>query len=272
MMGTSQMEDRGFARRLAEAERCQFGTWVKMPALETVEMLANAGFDFIVIDQEHAPLTLASAYQTIALGQALGMQVLARVPDRSGSHLQRLLDSGIDGILVPRVSSVEVAKSVIDQMIFSPQGDRGLGPTSRAGGWGSVSRADYLKHGDEAVMHAVQLEDKDVLTEIEDIVGLAGLNGIFLGAGDLGLSSGLPTDAPEISGLIANMLTVANRAGIPCGTAVGNAEQALAAAEQGFRYVMISNDASIFRAASASIMTDVRSKLGESGQATGTAS
>lgn len=258
-MERSRWDGRGFARRLAQSERCQFGTWVKLPTLETIEMLADAGFDFIVIDQEHAPLTLTSAYQMIALGQALGLQVLARVPDRSGSHLQRLLDCGIDGILVPRVSSPEVAKAVIDQMLFSPRGERGLGTTSRAGGWGSVSVTDYLTHGDKDVMHAVQLEDRDVLTRIEEIVVLDGLNGIFLGTGDLGLSSGLPTTAPEISQLIDHMLEVANAAGIPCGTAVANAEQALAAAGRGFRFVMISNDASIFRAASAAVMQEVRS-------------
>lgn len=270
-MVTTRNEGRGFARRLAEADRCQFGTWVKLPTLETVEMIADAGFDFIVIDQEHAPLTFEAAYRTIALGQALGLQVLARVPDRSGSHLQRLLDCGIDGILVPRVDSVEVAQAVLAQMVFSPRGERGLGPTSRAGGWGSVSRDDYLKHGDENVMHAVQLEDRDVLEQVERIVELPGLNGVFLGAGDLSLSSGLPATAPEISALVDRMLAVTTQAGIPCGTAVPDAERALAAADSGFRYVMINNDASIFRAATAAIVRGVREGLGSPGSSSVTA-
>src|SRR3569833_1708795 len=97
---------KGFAKRLAEADRCLVGTWVKTPAIEPVEILADAGIDFIVVDQEHAPLTFEFAYQATVVAQGAGMSVVVRVPDRSGSHLQRLLDTGVDGILVPRVTSV----------------------------------------------------------------------------------------------------------------------------------------------------------------------
>ena len=82
-----------------------FGTWVKLPSLETLELLAAAGFEFVVVDMEHSPLTLDFAYQAIVVAQGLGLAVLVRVPDRSGSHLQRLLDAGADGILVPQVPS-----------------------------------------------------------------------------------------------------------------------------------------------------------------------
>src|SRR5689334_4925208 len=114
----------GFARRLATADRCLFGTWVKIPALEPVEILADAGYDFIVIDQEHAPLTLEFTYQATVVAQGAGLSVLVRVPDRSGSHLQRLLDAGVDGILVPRVTTVEEAATTVRQMLFPPAGDR----------------------------------------------------------------------------------------------------------------------------------------------------
>src|SRR5207344_814015 len=100
--------------------RCLFGTWVKIPALEPVEILADAGFDYIVIDQEHAPLTFEFAYQATVVAQGTGMSVLVRVPDRSGSHLQRLLDAGADGILVPQVASAAEARRSVERMVFSP--------------------------------------------------------------------------------------------------------------------------------------------------------
>lgn len=134
------MAHMGFARRLASADRCLVGTWVKIPALEPVEILADAGFDYIVIDQEHAPLTLEFAYQATVVAQGAGMSVLVRVPDRSGSHLQRLLDAGVDGILVPRVTSVAEATSAVRQMLFSPGGDRGIGITWPAAGAACPSR------------------------------------------------------------------------------------------------------------------------------------
>ena len=99
----------GFARALRESHRILIGTWVKIPSLETVEILAIAGFDFVVIDMEHAPLDLQSAYAATVVAQGAGMHVLVRVPDRSGSHIQRMLDSGVDGILVPRVETPAAA-------------------------------------------------------------------------------------------------------------------------------------------------------------------
>ncbi|MEO3925182.1 aldolase/citrate lyase family protein [Micromonosporaceae bacterium B7E4] len=250
----------GFARRLASADRCLVGTWVKIPALEPLEILADAGFDFIVIDQEHAPLTFEFAYQATVVAQGAGMSVLVRVPDRSGSHLQRLLDVGVDGILVPRVTSVEEAASAVRQMLFSPAGDRGLGTTSRAGRWGGTPREEYLRFGDEEVMRAVQLEERVAIEAADGILDVAGLNGVFLGMGDLQLSSGLSQSDPEIQKLVDRLLTAAHERGVPAGTAVQTAAQAQAAADRGYRYVMVSNDTSLLRSAAASVVADLRSR------------
>lgn len=251
-------QTRGFARRLREATRTIWGTWVKLPTLETVEMLAEAGFDFIVIDQEHSPLGLESAYRTTVLAQNLGLQVLTRVPDRSGSHLQRLLDLGVDGILVPRIGGPEETRAVVRQMVFAPEGDRGLGITSRSGGWGAISRADYVAHGDDNVLRAVQLEDVEVLEQVEEIVKTPGLNGLFLGMGDLTLSSGLPATDERLQALVTRLLETAAAHGVPCGAAVQTPGQAHAAAERGFAFVMVSNDAGMFRESANSITGALR--------------
>ncbi|WP_422768700.1 HpcH/HpaI aldolase family protein [Plantactinospora sp. WMMC1484] len=246
---------------MASADRCMVGTWVKIPALEPIEILADAGFDFIVIDQEHAPLTLEFAYQATVVAQGAGMSVLVRVPDRSGSHLQRLLDVGVDGILVPRVTSVAEAGAAVRQMLFAPGGDRGLGTTSRAGRWGGTPREEYLRFGNEEVMRAVQLEERAAIEAVDEILDVAGLNGVFLGMGDLQLSSGLPQSDPEIQKLVDRLLAAAQQRGVPAGTAVQTAAQAHAAAERGFRYVMVSNDTSLLRSAAASAVADLRSRF-----------
>ncbi|MBM2614859.1 2-dehydro-3-deoxyglucarate aldolase [Actinoplanes sp. LDG1-06] len=252
----------GFARRLAEADRCLIGTWLKIPALEPVEILADAGFDYIVIDQEHAPLTLEFAYQATVVAQGAGLSVIVRVPDRSGSHLQRLLDSGVDGILVPRVTTVEEATSSVRGMVFSPAGDRGLGTTSRAGRWGGLPREEYLRFGDEEVMRAVQLEERAALERVDQILDVPGLNGVFLGMGDLGLSSGLPASDPSIQKLVDGLLDAARVRGIPAGTAVQTPEQARQAAGRGYSYVMVSNDTSLLRSAATSTVAGFHGSLG----------
>ncbi|MDQ7910454.1 aldolase/citrate lyase family protein [Phytohabitans sp. ZYX-F-186] len=247
----------GFARRLAEADRCLVGTWVKIPALAPVEILADAGFDFVVIDQEHAPLTFDFAYQATVVAQGAGMSVLVRVPDRSGAYLQRLLDTGVDGILVPRVTSAAEAAAAVRQMLFSPGGDRGMGITSRAGRWGGTPRAEYLRFGDEDVMRAVQLEDRSAIEAVEEILAVDGLNGVFLGMGDLQLSSGLPESDPVLQKLVDTLLGAAGERGVPAGTAVQTPAQARAAADRGYRYVMVSNDTSLLRSAAASVVAGI---------------
>jgi 2-dehydro-3-deoxyglucarate aldolase/4-hydroxy-2-oxoheptanedioate aldolase len=248
------MDERGsFARRLAGAGPTLYGTWVKLPTIETVELLGHAGFDYIVVDMEHAPLTLESAYRAIVVAQAMGMGALVRVPDRSDSHLQRLLDSGADGILVPRVTDAATCRSSVDAMRFSPAGMRGLGSTSRAGRWGLDGSANYLEHGKDGIVRGVQVEDQDGLRMIDEILAVEGLSALFIGTGDLSLSSGVPASHPDNDALIASTLESCRARNIPCGTAVGDPNAARAASERGFRFVMVSNDATMFGTAARDI-------------------
>jgi 2-dehydro-3-deoxyglucarate aldolase/4-hydroxy-2-oxoheptanedioate aldolase len=235
-----------FARRLASDGPTVFGTWVKLPTLETVELLGHAGFDFIVVDMEHAPLTLESAYRAIVMAQAMGMGALVRVPDRSDSHLQRLLDSGADGILVPRVTDAATCRAAVEAMRFSPAGARGLGTTSRAGRWGLDTMANYVEQGSTGIVRGVQVEDQGGLRTIDEILAVEGLSALFIGTGDLSLSSGLPASHPDNDALIAGALAACRERSLPCGTAVGDAAAARAAADRGFRFVMVSNDTTIF--------------------------
>jgi 2-dehydro-3-deoxyglucarate aldolase/4-hydroxy-2-oxoheptanedioate aldolase len=243
-----------FAERLSQDGPTVFGTWVKIPALETVELLGEVGFDYVVIDMEHAPLSLESAYRAIVVAQAMGMGALVRVPDRSNSHIQRLLDAGADGILVPRVTDADTCRAAIDAMRFSPLGDRGLGTTSRAGRWGLDTTADYLARGDTGVVRGVQVEDQGGLRAIDEMLAVDGLTAIFIGTGDLSLSSGLPATHPDNDALIAHALASCRAAGVPCGTAVADAAAAVAAASRGFRFVMVSNDATMFATAARDLM------------------
>lgn len=252
------MSAQSFLQRLQEPGACLFGTWIKLETLETLELLAHAGFDFVVIDMEHAPHTLASAYRLIVAAQGMGLGVLVRLPDLENNDVQRILDSGADGLLVPRVQSVDAARRVLDTMIFSPQGSRGLGITSRAGRWGLNSVAAYVERGNSQIVRALQLEDADALAAASEIVAVAGVNAIFVGLGDLSLTTGLPASHPDIDAMVSHLLTVAADAHVPCGTAVGDAAAARRAKERGFSFVMVSNDCSLFGRAAVDLMKSVR--------------
>lgn len=243
-----------FLQELTQPGICKFGTWVKLGTLETVELLAIAGFDFVVIDMEHAPHTFETAYQCIVGAQGFGMKALVRLPDSSGTYVQRILDSGADGVLVPRVRTVEEAHQIMDSMLFSPKGSRGLGITSRAGHWGLKPTPEYIAQGNSGVFRCVQLEDQSALREVDSILAVEGVNAAFVGPGDLALSSGKPASHPDNAALIANLLAVASKRGLPCGTAVGDAAAARHARERGFNFVMVSNDTTLFGKAAAELV------------------
>jgi 2-dehydro-3-deoxyglucarate aldolase/4-hydroxy-2-oxoheptanedioate aldolase len=247
-----------FLDRVRAPGACLFGTWAKLDSLETLEMLAFAGFDFVVVDSEHAPHTFQSAYRTIVAAQGFGMQALVRLPDQQGSDVQRILDAGADGVLVPRVRSVAEARAAMEGMIFSPRGARGMGITSRAGRWGMRPIPQYVAEGDERVLRAVQLEDPAALQAAGDILGVDGVNAAFVGLGDLSLVTGKPGSHPDNDALVDTLLARCRERGVPCGTAVGDAAAAKKSRDRGFSFVMVSNDASLFGRAAADLVRGLK--------------
>ncbi|MEN9888255.1 MAG: hypothetical protein RL559_292 [Pseudomonadota bacterium] len=243
-----------FLQDLQQPGVCRFGTWVKLPTLETLELLALAGFDFVVVDMEHAPHTFETAYRCIVAAQGFGMRALVRLPDSQGTYVQRILDSGADGVLVPRVRDAQEARQLMDGMLFSPVGSRGLGITSRAGHWGLKPTPQYVEEGNKQVFRGVQLEDPSALRDVAQILDVPGVNAAFVGPGDLALSSGKPATHPDNATLIDALLATTRARGVPCGTAVGDAAAAKQARERGFNFVMVSNDTTLFGKAAADLV------------------
>lgn len=247
-----------FLQQLSPGQGCKFGTWVKLGTLETLEMLAIAGFDFVVVDMEHAPHTLESAYRLIVAAQGFGMRALVRLPDSGGALVQRILDSGADGVLVPRVRTVAEARAVAEGLRFSPGGSRGLGITSRAGHWGLKGTPDYVAEGNDQVFRGVQLEDAPALRNADAILAEKGINAAFVGPGDLALSTGKPATHPENAALIDGLLATCRERRMPCGTAVADAAAARAASERGFSFVMVSNDCTLFGKAAQALVRGIK--------------
>ena len=253
----------GFMDRVRSAGRGLLGTWVKIPAFETVELLAHAGFDFVVIDMEHSPLALDRVYELIFATQRLGMAALVRIPDQLGTSVQPLLDAGADGLLVPRITSLEVAAAITARMVFGPAGERGLGFTSRAGRWGLMPLPDYLERGDKQCLRMIQLEDWATLTAAAQFAALRHVNGLFVGLGDLFLSSGRPASSPEVQALVGTVLEATKAAGILSGIAAGAPAEARQYLDMGYSLVMVSNDATLFgRAAAEMVRASRQEKAG----------
>lgn len=247
-----------FLSKVRAAPHGMLGTWVKIPSFETMQLLGHAGFDFVVVDMEHAPHSLERAVELVFCAQAMGMAALVRLPDHSEMTIQPLLDGGADGLLVPRVTSPAVADAITRRMVFAPVGERGLGTTSRAGRWGLGDMPDYLARGDRECLRMIQLEDWQSLERAADFAALPHVNGLFIGHGDLYLSSGKPASDPAVRQLTARVLATTKEAGIVSGAAAATVEEARGYLAMGFSLVMVSNDTTLFGRAAADAVQRVR--------------
>lgn len=221
------------------------GTWLKLPAGESAEIAAAAGFDFVVIDLEHTMLDLRSAYTLISTASCRGVLPIVRVPDHGPSVIQRVLDAGAAGVLVPHVDTPQQAAAVAEATRFPPRGTRGSGATSRAGGWGRTPRADYLGFGNDQALCLAQLESETAMRNAEAILAIHEVDGVLIGAADLALEMGRPATDPLIAGLIESVLATSATAAKPCGFALGaDPDRAGSLAARGFGFLIVGNDTS----------------------------
>lgn len=247
-----------FAEVLAESNRALLGTWVKMPTTVSVELLAVAGFDFVVIDMEHAPLGLETVYDLIGAAHGHEMPALVRVPDKGASVISRALDSAADGIFVPHVDSVEDVESVVGAALFPPRGLRGFGPTVRAGSWGA-DIPGYRRSGEQAFI-APQLESAAAVKAASSIASVEGVGALFVGPVDLSVATGLAPESTEFGRLLQAAESAAKECGVPIGIATG-ADAALARSyAETYDFVLVGNDASLLRGAGSALVEAVRSR------------
>lgn len=237
-------------RRWALFEGESRGTFIKLPIVETVEIAALAGFDFIVIDMEHAPIGVREASEMIAIARHVGVAPIVRVGSVQGGDVQRLLDAGAAGLMLPHIDTPQQAQAAVCAARFPPLGQRGAGPTSRAGEWGLMPNSEYVRHGREDVILIAQLESAEATRNAEEIAKVAGIDALLVGLADLSSSVGLSPTDPAVQALVAAAIAGARVAEMPIGHACGPvAESIEAGREAGYTFVVVGNDATMLATA-----------------------
>jgi 4-hydroxy-2-oxoheptanedioate aldolase len=220
-----------------------------MPGEELVEMLAVAGFDFVLIDAEHGPADVIALRQHIAVAGLHGVPVIVRVGEDDPGMVLRVLDQGAQGVLVPHVDDAEAAAAVVASAHYPPLGARGFATYSRAGFFGETPPDQHRDWYRENTLVLAMIESPTGVSAAHAIAGTPGLDGIMIGPADLAASSG-PDDLP-----VADATAIVNRAVAATGKMrmdiVGTAAAASAAFDDGARLV-------VYNLAS-SLMTHLRS-------------
>lgn len=211
------------AQLLTRLARPAVGSWIKIPAVDSVELLALADYDFAVVDLEHSVISLETASLQIGFALGSGLAPLVRVPSISDPAANRLLDAGAHGIIFPHVDSVEDAMRAAAAIRFPPRGVRGVAGTTRFGGWGAVPRDEFMARGRELPSCIVQIESAAAVAAVDDIAAVEGVDMLFIGAVDLAAELGCDDSDREVQSRIREVLEAARRAGKPVGASFGTA-------------------------------------------------
>ena len=218
------------------------GMFVKLPTIETIEILASAGFDFVIIDMEHAPLGVDVVYRMLATAELAGLSALVRLRGHDSATANMFLDAGASGILIPHCSPYEKAKELITDMLFPPNGRRGAGGSGRATRWGIDGPTEYRRGGESGILRVPMIEDPEAVDDIERILDIPGVDAVFIGQGDLTQTLGNRAQAQV---LVDRALDACKTRGVPaCTTAYG--DDVASRLQQGFKWLAIGADTALF--------------------------
>lgn len=248
------MEMRNWIKEKIAEKGHVIGAFVASGSANNCEILAMNGFDFIVIDMEHAQTSCETAVDMFRASELYGMAPLVRVYNPyDGAAMSRLLDVGAHGIMVPLVNTPDQAKMIVDNTKYAPVGHRGANG-GRGPRWGNY--ADYVHIANDNCLTLVQCESLEGLSHVEEIAAMPGIDGIFIGTGDLTLEMGLKFTADTSSDhqvssdaivkAIDRILKACQDNGKISGIVTLSAEDAARRINQGFQLVTCMNDLGFF--------------------------
>ena len=234
--------------KLAQGKQ-PLGTFVGTASPAVVECLGCAGLDFVILDNEHSPVEAETTAAMVRAAELRNVTPLARVREISRPAILKLLDVGVQGLIVPDVRSTEDVRRVVDYAKYAPVGRRGFCP-SRKDGWGTDPQCgvlDTMAHFNQETLVIPQCETAEALSDIETIAAMDGVDGIFIGPFDLSISMGMPGDFenPQFRAALERILSACRAAGKPCLIFAGDGAGAAVRFAQGYDAVAMGLDATL---------------------------
>ena len=230
-----------FKRALAEG-RPQIGIWNSVGDSVVAEILAPAGFDWVLIDMEHAPNELPLVHNQLHATAAYPCSTVVRAPWNDMVLIKRLLDVGVQSLLLPYVQSAEEARRAVAAVRYPPRGVRGVSANSRANRFGRVK--DYFARADAEVCLLLQIETRQAVDQIEKMAAIDGVDGLFIGPQDLAADLGHLGNPghPDVKAAIGEAIARIKASGKVPGLLNFNEPDAKAWIEKGAQFVAVTSD------------------------------
>lgn len=242
------------------------GTWMSMAHPSIAEILAMAGYDWVVVETEHTAIDVSEVLRLIIAIEQRGSIPLVRLAGIDPTQAKAVLDSGAAGIIVPMVNTKAEAALAVSMAKYPPMGTRGVG-LARAQGYG-VDFDAYVKNANRDTLVIVQIEHIDGVNNIEEILSVPGIDGTFIGPYDLSLSLGIPGQLthPKLVEAKEKVLKAVLKKGLAAGihfvqpsTAVSDCE---AAVKAGYTFIAVGTDILFLGDSARSMQSSLKKSLG----------
>jgi 4-hydroxy-2-oxoheptanedioate aldolase len=229
-------------KRALRAKRPQIGLWSSLASHLSVEVVAGAGFDWLLLDMEHAPNELPMVLSQLQACRGGTAQPIVRPPWNDMVVIKRLLDIGVQSLLVPYVQTAEEARNAVAFTRYPPHGVRGFATGPRANDYGRIT--DYVQTYAEELCVLVQVETRQGLDNLEAIARVDGVDGVFIGPADLAAALGHAGELkhPEVQAAIEDAIRRLVAMGKPPGILTGDEQLARRYLELGGLFVAVGSD------------------------------
>jgi 2-dehydro-3-deoxyglucarate aldolase/4-hydroxy-2-oxoheptanedioate aldolase len=232
------------------------GTFLGLASPLAAEVAAVSGVDWVLLDLEHGSGGEEQVSPTVVASGGYGVPTLVRVESSERIRIGRVLDSGVAGVMLPRVDSVEQVESAVRHMSYPPNGDRGVATYNRAVAWGK--NLDALAPEPQSAL-LVQIETLGALAAVAEIAAVRGVDALFVGPLDLSYALGVPRDFknPKFLGALEKVLAAANSHNKVAGILASDTTIARFYVEMGFKFIAIGSDSTLMAKAIADAVTDI---------------
>ena len=247
----------GFKRGM-QAGQVQYGLWSHLCSAITTEILAGCGYDWLLLDMEHSPNDLQEVLAQLHAMQDGSATPIVRPPWNDKLYMKRLLDIGVQTFLVPYVQNAEEARAAVSYTRYPPEGVRGFAGAPRAADYGRNTAYAHTCTDDICLL--VQVETRTALENLEQIAAVDGVDGVFIGPGDLAASLGHLGNPrhPDVLAEIDRAIARIRACGKPAGILTGDEALARHYVDQGCLFVAIGADQNVLRHGAESLLRRVR--------------
>jgi 4-hydroxy-2-oxoheptanedioate aldolase len=262
-LATPPVPPRGDLRRRVLAGEPTIGAFVGLGAPAAAELIARAGYDWAILDLEHGMGSVSDVHAQLLAVQATPTTAIVRVPSVERLRIDRALDLGADGVMLPQLRSAAEARDGVSWMRYPPEGVRGVALVTRGAGYGAVDHPTLAARVNESLLGVFQVESPAAVAAADDLASIDGVDVLFVGPADLSHAMGIPgqIEHPDFLAHLDRVVAACRANGKSAGILLADGTAAAAALERGFTFVGIGSEFSFLRAGARAELATARAAL-----------